>query len=243
MLLASLGINIVYQCGVKDFDMTALDAAVDTHGGSHFAIVFHGGGNFGDLYGTEHGLKLNVMRAYPDIRTHIFPQSLKFRSDETTEATKVVLAKLKHASIAVRDQQSYDFAMKHFKHPGLRVDLTPDIVFYMGFRPELKKLFGAPTKDVLLFRRADGERTDWGWAGKASTPGFPGPFIETLSPAGKPLTYKHGDWSGDFDLTEEETSELSESHIQFRAWRRFMQGSEWLSSADFVILDRLHGGS
>lgn len=47
-----------------------------------------------------------------------------------------------------------------------------------------------------------------------------------------------GDWI-DTDLTDEERQG---GHIQFRAWRRFMQGAEWLSSAEFIVLDRLHGG-
>lgn len=243
MLLSTLGINVVYSCGVKDYDLEALNAAVDEYGSDHFAIVFHGGGNFGDLYTREHGLKLDVMSTFPDIRMHVFPQSLKFRSDETMQATKQVLSKLKHASIAVRDHQSYNFAMKHFAHDGLRVDLTPDIVFYMGFRPELRERFGKPAHDLLLFRRADGERTDWSWAGGASSPDFPGPFVQTLQEeaGGKELTFKAGDWSGDFDITAAEKGDGEQSHIEFRSWKRFMMGAEWLSSGEFVILDRLHG--
>lgn len=244
MLLAALGINVVYSCGVKDCNMDTLAQIVDEYGGDHFAIAFHGGGNFGDLYQREHNLKLDVMSAYPDVRMHVFPQSLKFRSDETMQATKAVLAKLKHASIAVRDNQSLEFAMKHFAHPGLRVDMTPDIVFYMGFRPELRSKFGAPEHDVLLFRRADGERTNWDFAGGANSPDFPRAFVETLPLDGDaPLTYKAGDWSGDFDITPQEKGQdgSAHSHIEFRSWRRFMLGAEWLSSGDFVILDRLHG--
>lgn len=69
MLLASLGINIQYQCGVRDFEMSALQETVDKWGEDHFAIVFHGGGNFGDLYDGEHGLKLHVMR----VSSPVFP--------------------------------------------------------------------------------------------------------------------------------------------------------------------------
>lgn len=242
MLLSSLGINIVYQAGVKNFDMADLDATVDAYRGPHFAIVFHGGGNFGDLYHTEHNLKLNVMRAYPQIRTHIFPQSLKFRSDETTAATKQVLDQLEHATIAVRDQQSLEFANKHFAHSGFKVTMTPDIVFYMGYRPELREVFGKSTSDLLLFRRADGERTEWDWAGGAGRPGFPDNFVKTLSEEGeKSLSFRIGDWSGDFDLTEEELSEVDGSTMHYRAWKRSMQGFEWLAESEFIILDRLHG--
>ncbi|KAK4049317.1 hypothetical protein OIV83_004254 [Microbotryomycetes sp. JL201] len=244
MLLAALGINIVYSCGVKDCDMETLASVVEEHGGSHFAIAFHGGGNFGDLYTREHTLKLDVMSAYPDTRMHVFPQSLKFRSDETMKQTKAVLSKLKHASIAVRDTQSYDFAMKNFAHGGLRIDMTPDIVFYMGFRPELRAHFGEPQYDVLLFRRADGERTNWDWAGGANSADFPEPFVKSLALPNQPdLTFKAGDWSGDFDISAEEkgTEPGSISHIQYRTWKRFMTGAEWLAQGEYLILDRLHG--
>ncbi|ORY88490.1 polysaccharide pyruvyl transferase-domain-containing protein [Leucosporidium creatinivorum] len=242
MLLASLGINIHYQCGVRDFEMSALQETVDKWGEDHFAIVFHGGGNFGDLYEGEHGLKLHVMRNFPSVRTHIFPQSLKFRHEDKIAETRSVLASLTHPlnSIAVRDIQSRDFAQKHFNLPNFRIDLTPDIVFYMGFRPELREQLAPTTpNDFLFFRRKDVEGSNWDFAGFAGSADFPKPFVQRIAEkvGVKSLSVETGDWI-DTDLDEEERTG---GHIQFRAWRRFMQGAEWLSSADFIVLDRLHG--
>lgn len=143
----------------------------------------------------------------------------------------------------MRDIQSLNFAKEHFDLPNFRIDLTPDIVFYMGFRPELRSLLAPPTPDDLLFfRRKDVEGSNWDFAGFAGSADFPKPFVRRLADAvgvKEGLTVQTGDWI-DTDLSEEERTG---GHIQFRAWRRFMQGAEWLSSADFIVLDRLHGES
>ncbi|KAK4049322.1 hypothetical protein OIV83_004259 [Microbotryomycetes sp. JL201] len=245
LVLASLGINIRYVCGVKDYDFEALREVVEEHGKDRFAIVFHGGGNFGDLYGREHELKLSVMNSFPHVRMHVFPQSIKFREDEQVQHTRNVLSALTHPrnSIAVRDDQSYDFARRHFDLPNLRIDKTPDIVFFMGERPELRDSLRPPTpKDILFFRRRDVEKSDWAWAGGAEKADFPKTFVQSLVQAvsrhkKSTLSFDAGDWI-DWDLTDEERRG---GHIQFRAWQRFMTGARWLSSADFIVLDRLHG--
>lgn len=224
------------------------------------AHTLTGGGNFGDLYGREHSLKLDVMRKFPDVRMHVFPQSIKFRdAGSKIEETRAALAGLTHPlnSLAVRDLTSFTFAKKHFDLPRLRIDMTPDIVFYLGPRPDLRRLLApkspkTTTTDLLFFRRKDGEGSAWSWAGDggASSSDFPQTIVKRLSDAAAKatgrskaaaalLTSKHGDWI-DWDLTAEE---LKGGHIQFRAFRRFMMGATWLSSADFIVLDRLHGES
>ncbi|KAK4049341.1 Serine/threonine kinase [Microbotryomycetes sp. JL221] len=242
LVLSTLGINTQYVCGVKNCDLDELRDVVHEFGQDRFAIVFHGGGNFGDLYGREHELKMSVMNAFPHVRMHVFPQSIKFRQDDQIQHTRDILTALTHPrnSIAVRDDQSYDFAKKHFNVPNLRIDKTPDIVFFMGSRPELRRLLDESVgrkgdkSDVLFFRRKDVEGSDWQWAGGASSPDFPRTYVDRnfKKIQGKSeLVVKTGDWI-DWDLTEDEREG---GHIQFRAWKRFMTGAEWLSSADFIV--------
>jgi exopolysaccharide biosynthesis predicted pyruvyltransferase EpsI len=53
-LLTSLGITVHYMC--SDNDSCDLDRTANVRretGPEHFAILFHGGGNFGDLYPWE----------------------------------------------------------------------------------------------------------------------------------------------------------------------------------------------
>lgn len=77
LVLATLGINVQYVCGVKDYDAADLRRVVDEFGDDRFAIVFHGGGNFGDLYGREHELKMSVMNSFPHVRlTSLIRRSL-----------------------------------------------------------------------------------------------------------------------------------------------------------------------
>lgn len=266
MLLAFLGIRVHYECGVEQCQYEAIDQVLSRWQHDHFAILFHGGGNIGDLYLGEQDLKINIMEAsasselhdsfetrlrflampqrYPHIRMHIFPQSLKFRFDERIEQQRKAFAGLTHPlnSLAVRDVASFEFARAHFNMPNLRIDLTPDIVFFLGFRPDLREQLAPQTPhDLLFFRRKDGEGSEWYFAGGAQDPHFPVPLVERLE-AGtgigglSPLT---GDWI-DEDLSDDERDT---GHAPSKAWRRFMIGAEYLSRADFVILDRLHGES
>lgn len=226
--------------------MQKLRSLVDEWGNNdHSGILFHGGGNFGDLYTIEHNLKLKVMREFSAVRMHVFPQSIKFQhGDGVLKETQEALSMLTNplSSLAVRDLKSYKFAQEHFSMPNVRIDMTPDIAFYIGFRPDLRRLLAPsnPRSDLLFFRRKDVEGSKWDWAGGATNSDFPAAFTQKLSRSvGKSLTAKAGDWI-DFDLTQDEKEG---GHIQFRAWRRFMLGAGWLSSADFVIMDRLHGES
>lgn len=225
--------------------MQKLKDVIEDEGNDHFAIAFHGGGNLGDLYEVEYSLKLRVMREFRSVRMHVFPQSIKFRNgDKVLKETRAALAGLTHPlnSLAVRDVTSHAFALENFSLPNLRIDLTPDMAFYIGFRPDLRKLL-APrtpqtTTDLLFFRRKDPEGSSWDWAGGAGHADFPQAFARQLSKAtDQSLTSATGDWIN-FDLTDDERRG---GHIQFRAWRRFMLGAEWLSSTDFVVMDRLHG--
>lgn len=125
------------------------------------------------------------------------------------------------------------------------IHLTPDIVFWLGFRPDLRRQLrpknGAHHQDILLFRRADNERTDWKWAGDGTTEPVEALRRRLIAMAGRPigesqLSVEEGEWA-DTSLSAGERR----GSLLYRAWRRFRIGATWLDSADFILMDRLHG--
>src|SRR5205807_1726901 len=62
-LLMRAGVEIVYECGWRDYSPETLAAAVAS--GAH--IVFTGGGNFGDLWPATHALRERVLEAFAGV--------------------------------------------------------------------------------------------------------------------------------------------------------------------------------
>ena len=60
-MFAALGIRVQHECAAGDCWTSVLDKVVEQWKDDHFAIVFMGGGNLGDIYMAEQLLKINVM--------------------------------------------------------------------------------------------------------------------------------------------------------------------------------------
>lgn len=241
MLLTSMGINVEYVCsGMHDYQPEKIRQAASKGG---FAIAMTGGGNLGDLYPSEQELKNKVLLDFPDIKTRWFPQSIHFKdkSLEPGSPLNIFLSAVKGVrdmQLVVRDVPSFEFAQTHIGSLGHKVTLTPDIVFSLGNRPELRQRFGAPTQSLLVFKRNDGESTSWdSWAAQ-DLPSFFSDQLKEMGPAWNASAVSVGDWT-DFDLKPEEI--LGKSSYLKAAWIRFIQGASWLSSGEVILMDRLHG--
>ena len=67
-----------------------------------------------------------------------------------------LFSQLKHLTICLRDQRSYDFARQHFHNEVL---LMPDLAF--GISPDYLARWAQPTtKDCLYLKREDKELVD-----------------------------------------------------------------------------------
>lgn len=86
-------------------------------------IVFHGGGNFGDLYPCFQQLRERIVYAHGNNRIIVLPQSLHFSSDEKMENSARIFRTHGDVHLCVRDRTSLQMASQFSD----RVYLLPDM--------------------------------------------------------------------------------------------------------------------
>lgn len=116
-------------------------------------ILFHGGGNFGDLYRECQELRINVAKDYPNNRIIIFPQTVFYQDKSKLVTDCEILNAHNDIYICVRDQESYDTLSRYISKDKLL--MLPDMAFFMDIKPETKK-----TGKALLMQRTDNEKKD-----------------------------------------------------------------------------------
>jgi pyruvyl transferase EpsO len=114
-------------------------------------IFLHGGGNFGDVWPAHQDFRERVIARFPNRPIIQFPQSLHFASPQRVEKAARAVGGHKDFTLLVRDEESKDFAAKHFD---CCVRLCPDMAFCMDpVRPA-----GPAQFSVLAMLRADKEQ-------------------------------------------------------------------------------------
>jgi pyruvyl transferase EpsO len=86
-------------------------------------VVFHGGGNFGDLYPCFQQLRERIVYTHGDNRIIVLPQSLHFSSDEKMESSARIFRTHGDVHLCVRDRASLQMASQFSD----RVYLLPDM--------------------------------------------------------------------------------------------------------------------
>ncbi len=147
------GLNVVGRFHVDNFPYPRLPA--DT------ILVWHGGGNFGDLYRYQRHRE-KVSKAYPRNRIVVLPQTVFFQSEKNLARSSAALNAHPDLHLFVRDRESLRTAERHFSgcHPTLAADMAT-------FLFPLEETIGcAPStpidREVLLIQRRDRERVDRG---------------------------------------------------------------------------------
>lgn len=87
-------------------------------------IVFHGGGNFGDIYPVHQNFREKVVERFPRNKIVAMPQSVHFQSPERLHQAAAVFSRHPDLTIAVRDRESHALLTDHFANP---VHLFPDM--------------------------------------------------------------------------------------------------------------------
>jgi exopolysaccharide biosynthesis predicted pyruvyltransferase EpsI/GT2 family glycosyltransferase len=108
-LLRSLGVTVRYGCDPWSYDPDGLSTAHP-----HGPILLLGGGNFGDVYDAEQGLRSRILRDFPDRPIIQLPQSIWFRSATARDAQAAQLAACRDVTLLLRDTQSLAYARTHF---------------------------------------------------------------------------------------------------------------------------------
>jgi pyruvyl transferase EpsO len=127
-------------------------------------IVFHGGGNFGDIYPKYQKLRERVVSNRLRNRIVILPQSLHFSSKAARESSSALFRRHPDLHICVRDMESLEVAREFSDH----VYLLPDMAHQLYPLPA----GNAPRSGALIIRRSDTEGHRWlmndlGQAGKS----------------------------------------------------------------------------
>ncbi len=146
-LLAALGIVPVYQCSVQTYAPATMAAAL-----GQGAILLHGGGNFGDIYGLYHEFRLQVLRDFPHNDVVIFPQTAMFFSDTKLAQSVEAFAAHGKVTIAARDALSFHVLTRHFGNAA-RIVYASDAAFMLGVQPRQ----GSANFDVMWLNRTDRE--------------------------------------------------------------------------------------
>jgi len=112
-------------------------------------VLFHGGGNFGDLWGHTHAVRLEIIRSLPDRRILVLPQSVHFGAPGADRETIDVLRAHPDITLLVRDRPSLAWATQ----AGLTAALVPDAALAVDPRrvPAVPRT-DRPTHAVALWR-------------------------------------------------------------------------------------------
>jgi exopolysaccharide biosynthesis predicted pyruvyltransferase EpsI len=218
------------------YDVRNYSPAADQFIDDSSIIVFHGGGNFGDMWPNHHRLRLEILNRFPTKPAVQMPQSIYFDCRETLEATAAAIKAHKDFTLFVRDSRSFELATKVFD---CAVHLSPDMAFAM-------KPIRARSSNVDFFCLL---RTD-----KEAVLDSPG-VLETLRQKG---SVEISDWLGQSDglvswldqacswrtkQNPANTAFLRPALMRLRqqyARQRVRYGVGLLSRGATVVTDRLH---
>ncbi|WP_414753862.1 polysaccharide pyruvyl transferase family protein [Anabaena sp. CCY 9910] len=134
--------QIKYTCSLHNFSPKTLE---DNIGKS--PIVFHGGGNLGDLWTEQQKFREGIISKYRDRPIVILPQSLYFRHEVNLIKTANIFNSHPSLTIFLRDERSYKIAREAFDK--CQVFKAPDMAFQMT---DLQDIFHIQnTKSSILY--------------------------------------------------------------------------------------------
>lgn len=117
-------------------------------------IIFHGGGNLGDLYGGSQKFRERIIEQYKDRPIIILPQSIYFADQANLVEAARSFNSHPNLTLFIRDNYSYEIAKKYFGN--CQVIKAPDIAFHMANLP-IVSFKEVPNKSVLYHCRQDPE--------------------------------------------------------------------------------------
>lgn len=199
-------------------------------------IVFHGGGNFGDLYSDfgMQALRERVVANHPDNRIIVLPQTIHFSSQAERERSANVFRQHPDVHLCVRDTASRQIALEFSDH----VYLLPDMAHQLYRVPSVS--VSSPSGNLRI-SRTDDEKL-------------------AVQMANEPTIHTTTDWPallGDserhietFRKIMRKSHKLGLTRVANRllmdSWARYSQilvsnAIELFASHEHIFTDRLHG--
>lgn len=143
---SDIGYKVCGRYGWMNFRQSASDAL-----DGNTTIVFHGGGNFGDLYPVHQRFRERILGRFPDHPIVLLPQTIHFSSQSELDASARTFRRHANVTIMVRDQPSFKIARQHFSD---QVLLVPDAAHYLWRRlPSFDTTTARPDGELCLFRK------------------------------------------------------------------------------------------
>jgi exopolysaccharide biosynthesis predicted pyruvyltransferase EpsI len=228
------GHTVSYACDLHGYAKTSLASAI----GSDGTILFHGGGNFGDVWPDHQLLRERVVGDFPTHRIVSLPQTMQFSTDAALERARTRFNGHPNINFLLRDRRSLERAQEAFTGPS---QLCPDLAFALGPFNRIQ----TPDVPRLWLSRTDTERT----ASRLTPP-----------PAGNDLL---ADWLSDDHVTDRPRAKALKRRAEAKgrqlirgpapvfpglqarvcdalAHGRVHYGRRLLSRGEVVITDRLH---
>lgn len=115
-------------------------------------VVFHGGGNLGDLYRYPQFLREKVIQSCHGNRIIILPQTIYFQEEEAWERCRRIFSAHPDLHLFVRDERSFELGR----------ELTPNVYLVPDMAHQLYPLAKSKSSNgegVLAIQRLDDERT------------------------------------------------------------------------------------
>ncbi|MBD1809594.1 polysaccharide pyruvyl transferase family protein [Microcoleus sp. FACHB-SPT15] len=141
--------KISYAASTKDFSDLEMQKRLGKS-----PIVFHGGGNLGDLYGGSQKFRERIIEQHKDRPIIILPQSIYFADQVNLVEAARSFNSHPNLTLFVRDNYSYEIAQQYFDN--CQIIKAPDMAFHMVNLP-LVSFSRVPNKSILYHCRQDPE--------------------------------------------------------------------------------------
>lgn len=215
-------LNVVYRSEVNKTSLSALKN-VD-------AIVFHGGGNFGDLYTAHQKLREKILSKYSEKLIVCLPQTIHFDSEDRLTSSAAIFAKHPNFHFFVRDVKSLELAKRFTEKAKLMPDMAHSLHPLVDVT-EVGPTNAMPQKILSLVRRD----------------------IESVRNATGRNIHKRGfDWDDLITLNEiailrtYQILRMVKPELAIKLWHKntkdvVFKSYQFFQQHDVVYTDRLHG--
>lgn len=123
--------------------------------GENTIILFHGGGNFGDLYRYVQQFRLRIVQKCKKNKIIFLPQSVWYDNEDNIKKDAKILSQHPNVTLCARDAVTYSFFKTNF--PKNNVILVPDSAFCINEK-KLETFRNKAVSDRQLYvRRLDKE--------------------------------------------------------------------------------------
>ena len=139
---------------VARFSVRNQNAFFDKQWDEDVILLFHGGGNFGDLYTHHQAFREKAIKTFPNNKIIIMPQSVHYDNVNNLKTSSVIYEAHQDLHIFVRDEPSYHLLNQHLHNTPVKI--MPDTAFLIDDIYAVKNQMNAKT---LKLRRRDIEST------------------------------------------------------------------------------------